>query len=309
MGRCRMDALLDNRMRMGDCSGAISAALANASCITGASNGVRSDLDVVGHHIDSTAQRIGLSAEATAQRLGLAGIGSTERNGYEGRSTTDRQGDANRATTERLGLANLEQTAREGYETRETVNKFGLYNSSTTQRVADRLEDRIERLALHNADKMDFYGLKNFEATKDALKDSLLQACGNTDRIVCNDNANAKEIIMQAANNTSALQMKLCALELQQAKDTAAIQLEAAKNTAKIELDAARHAADLARQIAECCCENKSLIIEKANHTDELIRKLDEQRVRDQLQRTHEELVALRLRASLTPALTPAVVV
>jgi hypothetical protein len=236
-----------------------------ATQIHSAADSVSNDVNEVGHH-----------ADATAQRLGLAGIGATERNGGEGRLITNqngaearsaiyRNGAETRESVERFGLANLESTRKEGHETREDVDKFGF----------------------HNANKIEFFGLKNFEATKDSLKDLLIQGC----------------------HNTSAIKEKLCQLELNQAKDTAAIQLEAAKNKCAIELDAARHAAEVAKQIAECCCETKMLITEKANHTDELIRKLDEQRVRDELRRTQQELEALRLRASLLPPLTPAVTV
>ncbi len=135
----------------------------------------------------------------------------------------------------------------------------------------------------------------------------LLQNCHSTDKIIANDNANFRYV-----------SDKLCSVELNQAKDTAAIQLEAAKNFAvvqleaaknkcAIELDAARHAAELAKQIAECCCEQKELTRQMADDTQRLILKLDEQRVRDQLRKTEGELETLKLRASLLPQLVPAV--
>ncbi len=224
-------------------------------------------------------------AASTAERIGLAGIDHTNQNGVEGRGVTERNGMEGREVSRKEGQENREVTRREGHETREDVDKFGF----------------------HLASKLDFYGLKNLEASKDGFKDILLQNCHNTDKIIANDNSNFR----YTAD-------KLCHIELQQAKDTAAIQLEAAKNFAavqleaaknkcSIELDAAKHAALVAAQIAECCCEQKELTREKADETQRLLLKLDEQRVRDQLRKTEGELEALKLRASLLPPLVPAV--
>ncbi len=266
----------------------------------------------------ASAERVGLAAAATAERIGLAGIDHTNQNGVEGRVTTNSNGSEGRLTTNQNGSEGRSVTERNGSETRGVVERFGLANLESTKKEGHETRENVDKFGLYNSDKTGLYGLKNFEATKDALKDILLQNCHNTDKIICNENSNAKEIVLQAATNTAAIQSKLCHIELNQARDTAAIQLEAAKNFAavqleasknkcSIELDAARHAAELAKQIAECCCEQKSLIIEKANQTDDLIRKLDEQRVRDQLRKTEGELEALRLRASLLPPLVPSV--
>lgn len=261
-------------------------------------NALNQNIDRAGNDAEATAQRIGLAANATAQRQGaedrlvtnqngIDGRNITNQNGLEGRSITERNGSESRRVTQEFGFANLNETRHEGSETRDDLEKFGF----------------------HNASKTEFYGHENFKAQKDSLKDIVLQAANNLDRIVCNDNANAKEIVLQAERHTAALQSKMCGLELQQARDFGAIQLKAAENTARIELDAAKHAAELARQIAECCCKNEKLIMDKASHTDALIRKLDEDRVRDQRDALDRELIALRLRSTLLPAPVAAVTV
>lgn len=274
-------------------------------------------------HKDCATSEQVLLAAASAERIALEGHGEIERNGLEARLVSNQNGAQDRAAIERNGMEarllsrsesheNRENVNRNGHETRDRVEKNGFEDREVSRREGHETREDVDRFGFHNANKTELFGLKNFEAIKDALKDVLLQACGNTDRIVCNENANAKEMVLQAANNAAAIQAKLCHLELQQAKDAAAIQLEAAKNfahlqlqaaqnTAKIELDAARHTAELAKQIAECCCENKSLVIEKANQTDMLIRKLDEDRVRDQRDALREELIACRLRSTLLP--------
>lgn len=262
------------------------------------SNGIRDSINAVGHHADGTAQRIG-----------LAGIDHANQNGVEGRVVTNQNGIDTRGSVERNGLEERLNANRNADHINDTVQRNAAEERMNVRHEGNRNQDSTEKFGFFNAKETQLFGLKNFEATKDGVKDLFVESVRSTDRIVCNDNANAKEIVLQAANNAALMQKAMCDLQLQQAKDTAAIQLEAAKNTAKIELDAARHAADLARQIAECCCENKALIIEKANQTDNLMRQLEENRLRDARQREHEELVALRLRASLLPALTPAVTI
>lgn len=60
-------------------------------------------------------------------------------------------------------------------------------------------------------------------------------------------------------------------------------------------------------QLAECCCEQKMLIAEKACQTDALIRQLDGDRIKDERDKLREELIALPLRSGLLPPLVPAV--
>lgn len=270
-------------------------------------NALNQNIDRAGNDAEATAQRIGLAADATAQRLGLAGVASTERNGSEGRLVTNENAVDGRNITNQNGLEGRGVTERNGSEGRKVTQEFGFANLNETRHEGSETRDDLEKFGFHNASRTEFYGHENFKAQKDSLKDILLQACGNTDRIVCNDNANAKEIVLQAERHTAAIQSKLCSLELQQARDFGAIQLEAAKNTAKIELDAARHTAQLAKEIASCCCANEKLALENRAHTEALIRKLDEDRVRDQRDALREELIAVKLRSTLTPAPVAAV--
>lgn len=161
-------------------------------------------------------------------------------------------------------------------------------------------------------------GRDNLVSSKDALKDILIQNCDNADKVLSNQNSNFRDIILQAATDTAALQLaaanNTAALQMSMCANTAAIQLEATKNAAaqalaicETQRAADCHAAKLAAQIAECCCENKQLIIEKANATDQLIRQLADDQLRDKLNCAREELAALKLRASLAPPLTAAV--
>lgn len=277
--------------------------------LTATANALHNNIDIAANHADSTAQRVGLAADATAQRLGLAGQNTTNVNGVDGRNITNQNGLEGRSVTNQNGSEGRAVTERNGAEGRAVTERFGFANLEEARREGHETREDVDRFGFHVASKVDFYGLKNFESSKDGFKDLLLQNCHSTDKIIANDNVNYRHV-----------SEKLCSLELNQSKDTAAIQLEAAKNFAaiqleasknkcSIELDAAKHAAILAAQIAECCCEQKELTREKADETQRLILKLDEQRVRDQLRKTEGELEALRLRASLLPPLVPAVTI
>jgi hypothetical protein len=176
------------------------------------------------------------------------------------------------------------------------------------------------------------------------FKDGLIQACGNTASIKEVSHMGFRDGLLQASNNQAAIQQSVasgfCAverevlgmkgsIELQAANNKASLELEAAKNKAALELDAAKNLASvqmtatinakdaamtasinhasLLQKIAECCCEQKALVIEKSSKTDDLIRQLQIENLRDSRESEHVELVALRLRASLVPALVPSV--
>lgn len=244
-------------------------------------------------------------AGARAERVGFAGIDHTNQNGAEGRLVTNQNGLDTRGNVDRNGSESRGAIERNGLESRLLIREEGHEGRDATRKEGHETREDVERFGFHLASKLDLYGLKSV----DGFKDILLQNCHNTDKIIANDN-----------NNFRYVSDKLCSLELNQAKDTAAIQLEAAKNYAavqleasknkcSIELDAAKHAASLAAQLAECCCEQKELTREKADETQRLMLKLDEQNLRDKLRKSEEEVIALRLRASLLPPLTPAVTV
>jgi len=78
----------------------------------------------------------------------------------------------------------------------------------------------------------------------------------------------------------------------------AGVQLEMAKIAGISALTAATNTAAIQAAIAECCCESKALIIEKANGTDALIRQIEDARVRDLLADAKAEIAALRAAAA-----------
>jgi len=167
----------------------------------------------------------------------------------------------------------------------------GLQAANNTSAIQDKVASgvcAIEVQAANNRAAIELDAAKNaaasvLQATLNA-KDAEITAVTNAKDSIINANLNASNILSQMAIN---------------AKES---MLTATINAKDAALTAAMNTAALQAKIAECCCENKALIIETSNRTDLLIQKLDDQRNRDALQREHEELVALRLRASLLPA-------
>jgi len=73
------------------------------------------------------------------------------------------------------------------------------------------------------------------------------------------------------------------------------------RNTAAIQMSAECNKSELARQIAECCCENKALILESAGKTDALIRSLDSERTREALSDAKLKILSLENRIHCDP--------
>lgn len=235
-------------------------------------------------------------AGARAERVGFAGIDHTNQNGAEGRLVTNQNGSEGRLHTNVNGSEGRLVTNQNGSEGRSATEKFGFANLDATHKEGFETRENVDRFGLRNNDATQFFGLKNLEATKDALKDTLISNKEDLKNVLISHKDDIKDLLISNKNDFKESILKSCQVEkdmLLQFKDA--------------QLIAMQNKADLAREIAECCCENKALILEQATKTDLLIRQLDENRVRDELAKAREELIALRLRASLTPALTPAV--
>jgi hypothetical protein len=82
----------------------------------------------------------------------------------------------------------------------------------------------------------------------------------------------------------------------------AGVQLEMAKIAGIAALAAATNTAAIQASIAECCCDVKALIIDKANATDALIRELNTASLAQALQDAKNELLAIKYRAAAAAA-------
>jgi hypothetical protein len=337
---------------------------------------------------ETSLERNAIAQSAQAERLGLENLNATQQEGSEGRDTT-----------EQFGFQNLNSVQSEGSQNRDTTEQFGFQNLGATQHASD-LNVTASQAA---QDAAQTYGYRNVVATKDAEKEILETICESTAglsaaarEILMSQSGGFKDVLLQSAQNTDALQMSMCSntkdILLQAAGNTASIKtqsanefkdvlLQAAGNTANVRSDLAngvkdiqlqacsdtdainsqsasqfkdsllqaaaiakdaavaacvnaaavalqntlnakdaeisavsnakdaaltaavnfeklyaqgdRNTAALQSSIAECCCENKALLIERTDHTDALIRALDEGRVKEELLAARFKILAL----------------
>lgn len=265
---------------------------------------------------------VGLESIASAHRAGLAAEATAERVGLDAGARAERIGHHSDGTAQRIGLAELDAIGKVESEVCDSardimrdvyaadrhvgdvVERLALHNNDSIERSADKTQGVVQKESHRTQDELEKFGFRELDAIQNSeravwnaekylyagmsqnAKDTLLEF----ERTKLLINANAKDALLQACGN--AKDAALAARDLMHQAD---------KNTAAIQLEAFRHKEDLARQIAECCCEQKSLTLETSHATQDLVRKLDEQRVRDELAKTREELIALRVRASLSP--------
>ncbi len=276
-------------------------------------NGVQTTQNV-GLAVGATAERGFQHADSTAQRMAVAELDAIDKVGNEVcDSSRDIMRDIHAADNhlsggvERIGLYNAGVTEREAHRTQAEVERFGLSELESIRSAEKYLfagmSENAKDILLFNANEFQRVKLQAAENTAsikqqqcDDVKQILLQNCHDTEKLASQSASHFKDLLLQGCGN--AKDAALAARDLMHQAD---------KNTSAIQLEAFRHKEELARQIAECCCEQKALTLETSHKTQDLIRGLDEQRVRDELAKTREELIALRVRATLTPPLVGSV--
>lgn len=253
---------------------------------------------------------------ASVERNGIDSRGEINRNGLEGRNNTDLNGVETRRQVREEGLESRTSTERNGAEARGLIKNFGERNQDATERFGLNNRDAIDR-NLHAIDKG---ACENKSATADYGYRNLLSECKTQDMIADYGYRNLlegqkleKDILIQACETREIIKDRAHVLERQASDNFAVVTRQAAENSSKIELLGFKHTADIKelanqrafeaqKQMSDCCCEIKELVRAKADQTDELIRKLDTDRIRDQLNDAKNEIIALKIRGGLTPA-------
>lgn len=270
-----------------------------------------------GFAAESTAQRGFNHVDGTAQRMAIAeldAIGKVES------EVCDSSRDVI-AATERLGLENLRASERAGDRAVNSSERMGLFNNSSIERTADKTQDTVERSSYKTQDEVEKFGFRELDAINcveksvhgaerylyagmsQNAKDMLLEF----ERTKLHMKDDHREILLNIKDGNKDLLLQNCSNAKDAALTARDLMHQADKNTSAIQIEALKNKEELARQIAECCCEQKELTREKANETQQLIRELDKERIRDELAKTREELIALRVRATLTPPLVGSV--
>jgi hypothetical protein len=252
--------------------------------------------------------------------VGLESIASAQRTGYAAEATSQHGFNHVDGTAQRMAIAELDAINNVGDDVCDSsrdlmrdihgtdnhlsgsVERLGLFNAGVTERNADKTQAEVERFglseleAIRNAEKYLFAGMSQ------NAKDILLKSCADTSSIKDQSASQFKDLLLQNAENAKDAAITACT----NVKDLIIL---GDKHYSQIQIEALKNKEELARQIAECCCEQKALTIEKANDTQQLVRELDKERLRDELAKTREELIALRVRATLPPALTGSITI
>lgn len=218
------------------------------------------------------------------QDAAFATIDAVENNGEEARLTTNQNGQEARLVTNQNGLENRQATQTNASEARILENQNSHYTDRSVEANGWRNSDATRQEGRYNNEATTFFGIKNFEATKDGIKDLLVKSCADTASILTSQLHGFKDIELQAANNRHS------------------IELDAAKNLAAVQMTATINAAAIAKQVAECCCENKTLILEQSAMVKALFTDTENNRLRDALAAEREEKLFVKLRSTLTPA-------
>lgn len=236
--------------------------------------------------------------------VGLEGIASSQRAGYAAEQTALNVGLSANATAQRMAVAELDSINKVGHQVCDAsrdgiaaTERMGLFNSGVTERTASRTQDEVERFGLSELETIHASERRIYAGLSQNAKDILLKSCADTASIKDQSASQFKDILLQNAANAKDAAVTAC----NNVKDLIIL---GDKHYSQIQIEALKNKEELARQIAECCCENKALLLETSHQTQDVVRKLDEQRLRDELARTREELIALRLRATLPPPLT-----
>lgn len=154
------------------------------------------------------------------------------------------------------------------------INSRSDAERATAERLGFSIKDEVERWGYRGVKSTDEASIRS----QISFKEQLLEL------------EKAKQVLeRQAADNRYTI-------ERQAAENACAIKLLQEKSLLETLRHADKLAADASRQMAECCCELKSLVSEKAEATDKLILKIEADRIREELANAKQEILALRLR-------------
>lgn len=232
----------------------------------------------------------------------VQGVNATERNGEQNREATHA---TERAVSKSVwdSYAGLSQSARDILAAQcEGVKDVLLQGASQTSVLQDKICESTRDVLLQASNVHSDLKSQICDSTKDLLlqgshntADVRKDICEGVGDIKAQSADHFKDLLLQAANNQKenmvAQTLNAKDAEISRLRNAKDASLERCENTAALQASAADNAAKLAAQIAECCCELKSIVIEKNNDTDQLIRAQAQKEVERELQECKLELL------------------
>lgn len=200
----------------------------------------------------------------------------------------ERQSIQNQEAINRNGLLNLQSTERNGGDTRVAGERS---HAETRGLIAEN--GAANQLATVTAETATQVAFKEsiIEMLKGdcAIENKILKGFGSIERQACEYNGSVKLDVCNAVN----------VLSKQASDGFSATLLEMCKNTSAIQMEAFKNKSELAAQLAECCCEMKTKLVETTASTQDLIRSNEQNRLRDALAASTQENLILRLKTAL----------
>lgn len=237
---------------------------------------------------------------ASAERLGIAIKDDIYKTSQHNRNAIDRTADLNREVTDNYGTTialGIERTGADNVATTERTNSQVL---STVERnrgvesirkcgfwlVNSAIEFAIKLNLIEFADELGFKVLVFKEVLTNMALDSVEKRDlmykhnyshnQNTTEILLNDNKNTVGIEHQAVVNLYKTKKDLVHVET-------SLELQAVKDTACIQLEALKLQSESAAEMAACCCELKEEVAKTEFQTQQMVRDIESNRIRDAL--------------------------
>jgi len=188
--------------------------------------------------------------------------------------------------------------------TSESTNRNGQQNQEATYRTSSQTLQAVER----NGGEC----RQTTERTSAELRNIVANCCSD---LKTGQKENLKEILLRSCETDSKLlqgfgetRLDLCKvenkLERQAADNSATIRLELCKTADELAREALKNKAELSAQMEMCCCDLKQKIDARANETNQLIRQLETDRIRDELAAAQQENLILRLGGGVIPPIS-----
>lgn len=105
------------------------------------------------------------------------------------------------------------------------------------------------------------------------------------------------KVLREVAKVEHRLDRETAELRLQASQNTAKLELQASNNLAAVQLEAMRNRTDLMQKMSDCCCELKERISTSEANVKDLIKALDNERIRDALKAAETRNLVLELTA------------
>lgn len=192
------------------------------------------------------------------------------------------------SAVERNGGETRAAVERNGNDTRSAIERNGGDNITATERGRGDVLTAIER----NGGNAATLAIQNLSHLLISDKE-ILQA-------ICQSKGHLSEVVKDGFSSTK---LQLCEVEnrLSTRADDKFFALagQSAAGFAKAELQAEKLAFAASKQLSECCCEIKGMVVAAGQKTDDLIASIERQRLRDANDELRDKLSEAKIEASI----------